>query len=158
LSKPTLAGSVRRYSNQALEQLTEAFGRFARPQHPEKSLVELQRLLEDIRSSSPRSTRPARVRAVNAERRLGDEQVARLLARYSDGVAAHSVGQEFGVAAATVMRLVRKHGAAVHDLGPSEDVMTQAAKLYESGLSVQKVADRLGFDKSTMLRELKAHG
>jgi transposase-like protein len=95
---------------------------------------------------------------MNAERQLGEEQVAALLARYTEGASAQEVSREFGVSAAAVMRLVRKHGIAVHNPLSSADVMKQAAELYKSGSSVQRVADQVGVSKSTMLRELKKAG
>ncbi len=157
-SRSRMAGSVGGYSNQAIEALTEVLARFARPKHPEKSLAELRRLLESVQHSSPRTPRTPRARAVNAEQKLGTEQVAALLARYSEGVSCQVVGQEFGISGAAVMRLVRKYERPLHLKGMSVEVLTQAAELYESGLSLQRVADRVGIPKWTLQREFKKAG
>ena len=153
-----MAGSVGGYSNQAIEALTEVLARFARPKHPEKSLAELRRLLENAQNSAPRPARTPRVRAVSTEQKLGRKQVEALLSRYREGGSANALGQEFDLSAASVVRLVRKHGLTVNDRLPSGDVIRQGTELYESGLSVQQVADRVGVPKSTLLKELKKAG
>jgi transposase-like protein len=153
-----VAGSVTRYSNQALEGLTAALARFAAPQHPEKTLEELEGLLERIRATPQRVEPVAEVRIHNAERRLGPEQVEHLIARYASGMSAQAVAREFNIGAATVLRLVRRAGVAVRDGRPSPATIAAAVALYKSGLSVQKVADQVGVPKSTLLRELKRAG
>lgn len=120
---------------------------FARPVHPEKTLEELQALLARIEKSELRAARPEPVRAVSMER-LDDKQLAELLARYEAGASANEIGLELGVAAASVMRIVRKYGLTVHDRFPSDPVVRKAIGLYESGLSLQRVADRIGYSKS----------
>jgi DNA invertase Pin-like site-specific DNA recombinase len=149
-----LAGSVKGYSNQAMSLLAGALGRFAQPVHPELTLEELQQLLERIRASEPRAAVPGRVRSVNTERKLGEERVAELLARYTDGTSAHAIGLEFGISTASVMRLVRSHGLEPHDRVVSDEIVREAAKLYDSGLSLQRVADQVGTNKSTVRRAL----
>jgi AraC-like DNA-binding protein len=152
------AGSVEGYSNQAIAALTEVLGHFARPRHPEKSLAELQQLFESIENSSPRPARVVRTRAVSAERKLGKDQVAALLARYAEGISCQVVGQEFGVSGAAVMRLVRKHGQPLHPKLASPELVAEAAELYKSGLSLQRVADQVGITKWTLQREFKKVG
>lgn len=153
-----LAGSVKGYSNQTLETFVEALSQFANPKHPEKTLEELQRLYAHIQAS-PEAERPSRETHIhNVERRLGPEQVERLLAQYAAGDSAQEVGRAFSVGAASVMRLVRQHGLEVHEYKLTTSVIREAAALYESGLSVQRVATRLGVAKPSLLRALKAAG
>lgn len=149
-----MAGSVSGYSNQALALLAAALSQFARPLHPDKSLEELQQLLLAVENSEPRSAAGTRARAINTERKLGDERVAELLIRYTEGASAHAMSQEFGIATANVMRLVRKHGLGVHERLPSSEIITKAAELYESGLSLQRVADKVKVPKSTIRKAL----
>lgn len=153
-----MAGSVEGYSNQGLEQLVEVLGRFARPQHPEKSLAELQRLLEDVQNAEPRPERTTRKRAVKTEQRVGDDRISLLLSHYAQGGSAQAVGREFEVSAATVMRLVRKHGLEINSRLPSPEVVAEAAELYASGFTVRELADQFGTSKPTMLRQLKKVG
>lgn len=89
---------------------------------------------------------------MNAERKL--ERVAERLAQYSEGASAHAVGLELGISAASVMRLVRKHGFEPHERVLSDDVIREAAQLYESGLSLHRAADRDGTNKWTIRRAL----
>jgi Helix-turn-helix domain len=80
--------------------------------------------------------------------------VAELVVRYAEGTSAHAVGLEFSISAASVMRLVRSHGLEPHDRMMSDEVVRAAAKLYASGLSLQRVADQVGTNKSTIRRAL----
>lgn len=121
-------------------------------------MAELRRLLERIKNSEPRQPRAPRIRAVTAESQLGADGVEALLARYQSGVSAHSIAQDLGISAAGVTRLVRKHGLEVHDPLPSDEIVKQAGELYASGLSLQRVADRVGVPKSTVRKVLIATG
>jgi transposase-like protein len=108
--------------------------------------------------AEPRPVREAPVRPPSAGEKLGDVRTVELLERYASGASAQAVGREFGISAAAVMWLVRRHGFSVNDRKPSADVVARGAELYRSGLSVQRVANELGVNKSTMLRELKRAG
>jgi hypothetical protein len=130
----------------------------ARPQHPEKSRQELERLLKTVLASPERTPSPSRIRAARAETALGPENVLAILESYAQGESAHAIGKEFSISAASVMRLVRKQGLPVHDRGLAIDTVRFATELYSSGLSLQKVADRLLVPKSTVRRELLAAG
>ena len=118
------------------------------------SLEQLRALLTKIEQSQPRAKSRPRVRAVSAERKLGEEQTAALIERYSAGASANALSKEFGVPAASIMRLVRKHGLEVHVRLPSGETVAKAAELYESRLSLQRVADQLLVPKSSIRRAL----
>jgi DNA invertase Pin-like site-specific DNA recombinase len=149
-----MAGQDTRYSNPKLPLLGAALGRFARPQHPEKTLEELTQLIERIDGSEARPARTPRKRAINSERQLGSDRLDELLTRYATGASANAVAREFGISAPSVIRIVRKHGLDAHERLPSGEVVREAADLYASGLSLQKVADRVGVSKSTLRRAL----
>lgn len=121
-------------------------------------MSELRRLLEHIRNSEPRQPRAPRIRAVTAESQLGAEGVDGLLARYQAGESAHSIAHDLGISAAGVMRLVRKHGLVIHDPLPSDEVVKLAGELYESGMSLKRVADQVDVPKSTVRKALIASG
>jgi transposase len=75
--------------------------------------------------------------------------VSELVAKYETGSPAQALADEFGVGISTVLRIVRSQGGAVRGHGVSDETRDEACRLYHSGLSVQKVADRLELTQST---------
>jgi hypothetical protein len=140
--RASTAGSVTRYSNYSLEHLSAALSRFATPHPDEKSLEQLEALFQKI-ATSPRKQAKSAPRIHDAARRLGPERVRELVAKYEAGSPAQSLAVEFEVGISTVLRILRSQGGAVRGHGVSEEIRNEACRLYESGLSVQKVPDRL---------------
>jgi DNA invertase Pin-like site-specific DNA recombinase len=152
-----LAGSITRYSKNALQDLGSALLRFAHPEGDEKTVEELEALIERIERSPARTSIKA-PRIHDAAKRLGAERVLELVAKYDAGSPAQALADEFEIGISTVLRLVRSQGGNVRGHGVSDEVRAEARRLYESGLSVQKVADRLELTKTVALRTIQKSG
>lgn len=147
-----LAGVVTDTSNlTSAEALVEALYLFANPEHPEKSLEELEELLAQTMAGTPRP-------AIATKRRLTPERIADIVAAYEAGGSAQAVGQRCDVGVSTVLRLVRREGGTVRNQPMPRNVLIEGVRLYESGMSLQKVVDRLEVSKSSLLRGFKEYG
>lgn len=151
------AGLVVAYSNQDIEALTAVLARIARPVHPEKTVEELEALLKRIRTN-PVERVPTPSRSHRIDARLEPEQLDAIFDAYAAGDSATAVAAAFGVSESSVKRLVRQRGGEIRLQPLPRNLIAKAAALYESGMSVQAVADELRVPKSTLLRTLKKHG
>ncbi len=146
------------HPSKSRDLLYGALGNFAQARDGEKPLEQLQRLLSQIETAPLVMVCPKPIRVHSVERRLGADQVAALLRRYSEGTSAQAVASEFGTSVSSVVRLVRKHGGHVHGKPLATDVLKQAGELYATGLSVQRVALELRVPKTSLLRAMKNAG
>lgn len=159
LSKPILAGLVTPYSNQAAaEALVEALYVFSTPRHLEYSLEELEKLYSDIQSNPAPIREEPTPQARNAQRRLGPERVKEVVEKYAAGRSSQSLGKEYGVGPNAVLGMVRRSGGVLRNQPLDDATAQKAVRLYESGLSLQRVADRLQKPKMTIRRELLRRG
>jgi hypothetical protein len=90
--------------------------------------------------------------------RLTNEQRAALVADYEAGVPTTELTTRYGLAKGTVLRLLEEAGIAMRRQGLSKGVAEQARLLYESGLSVAAVGERLGQAPTSMARALRRLG
>jgi hypothetical protein len=94
-------------------------------------------------------------------RRLTD---AEIIALYASGLDSLTVGIQAGCDANTVLNIVRAAGGTVRPSGGRKPLakslipIEEAARLYDSGLSVHEVADRAGIDHATMRQRLIRFG
>jgi DNA invertase Pin-like site-specific DNA recombinase len=131
--------------------------RFARPVHPEKTVEELELMLERIKAE-PRQQTPPRPGFQKLDLRLGDETMDEIVRRYNAGEGSPAIARDYGIAPSALIRALRVRGVRIREQVLSEDVVARAAQLYESGLPVQRVADKLHVAKSTLLRAMKKAG
>jgi DNA invertase Pin-like site-specific DNA recombinase len=131
--------------------------RFARPVHPEKTVEELEAMLERIKAEPRRETKH-RPGFQELSLRLGDEVMDEIVRRYEAGEGSPTIAREYGVAPSALIRALRARGVRIREQVLSDEVVARAAQLYESGLPVQRVADELHVAKSTLLRALKKAG
>jgi hypothetical protein len=95
------------------------------------------------------------------KRTLTDAEIVDL---YLSGLDSYTVGLRGNLDATIVCKLVRAAGHQVRKRGgrkllTAHDIpIDQAIRLYESGLSVQAVADRARVDRVTMVGALKRAG
>lgn len=95
------------------------------------------------------------------QRTLTDSEIVQM---YLSGTDSMTVGLEAHCDGQTVLNLVRAAGYQTRKPGgvkrnrQSSLTVEDAAKLYQSGLSVQEVADRAGLDRETMANRLRQHG
>lgn len=93
-------------------------------------------------------------RAVTAPRRkwrrLNDEVRAQVVARYSAGETTTVLATEFGVAKSTIIGILRANNVVVRRQPMMAQQVGEAARLYESGLSLSQVATALDVNQETM--------
>jgi predicted transcriptional regulator len=77
---------------------------------------------------------------------------------YEAGATTTQLRQQFSVSQDTVVRLLRRHGVVTRHKGLSDSDLQQARELYESGLPVAKVGEKLGRAPSTVRRALVQAG
>lgn len=155
-NKPVVAGSVEGYPNRSIEILTDSLHRFARADETETPVAELEELLEHLQGEGFERPAPPRVHSI--DRRLPEEVLDAIVQRYEGGESTQAIATAYDIGAASVNRLLRRHGAAVREQAISEDVVKKAVRLYESGLAVHAVASELGVAKTSLLRALKKAG
>ena len=57
-----------------------------------------------------------------------------------------------------MIRLLRDAGITIRNQGLSDDQITKAAQLYDSGLSLAKIGATFNVDHGTVWRQLKKRG
>ena len=79
-------------------------------------------------------------------RRLRNDQIDDLVAGYGHGYTVYPLANEFAINRETVSLILRRRGVAIRhrsrSLGPEQ--VTLASELYGQGLSLARVAERLG--------------
>ena len=103
---------------------------------------QLNDLIETARASTP-TIRPNRHIPEKAALRLNLDQVGQLIALYSQGDSIYQLAGHFNIHRGTVKDHLRRAGIEIH-LGTqpklSESDKSEIVKLYESGLSIHKIA------------------
>ncbi len=101
-------------------------------------------------------TREPRVR--RSWTRLSDEARRDLVARYEAGETSTVLAEEYGVAKSTILGILRTNNVVVRRQPLESAVVAEAARLYESGLSLSRVAERLRVNQETMRVAIIAAG
>ncbi len=83
-------------------------------------------------------------------KRLNDEARAQVVARYSAGETTTVLATEFGVAKSTIIGILRANNVVVRRQPMTAQQVGEAARLYESGLSLSQVATALDVNRETM--------
>ncbi len=133
-------------------------GRYANPRYPEKSLEELQHLLELARSEqvSVGELQPTVIR--NIKRRLGRELIAELVAAYESGVTTIELMQRYDLSKTSVLKLLREAGVTLRRQPMTSNQVEHAQQLYESGNSLATVAEKVQMPTESVRRSLLEHG
>ena len=130
-------------------------GRLANPVFPERSLEQLTELAADLeRHSYPRSEPQPSVKLSLLT--PGDK--ANLVAAYREGATAAALAKRYGLSKGTVLNLLDRNHVAKRRRPPSIETLKQATLLYEHGLSLAAIAERLDVPQSTLRRHLKKKG
>jgi transposase-like protein len=102
-----------------------------------------------------RNDRPVPAR----QRRLSESQRQAVVVAYEAGASMAELAQSHAVHRHTISLLLRKAGVAIRQTTEmSRDEIDQAIQLYESGLSLQKIGDQVGWNHNTIYRHLKTRG
>ena len=82
--------------------------------------------------------------------RLSDEARTAVIERYEAGETSTALAEAFGVAKSTILGILRANSVVVRRQPLTAEQVSEAARLYESGLSLSEVADRLHVNQETM--------
>jgi DNA-directed RNA polymerase specialized sigma24 family protein len=91
-------------------------------------------------------------------RRLQVEIIERIVAEYAAGTTAAELGQRYGIAKSSVLRLLRQAGELVRHPRISPAETARLIQLYEAGLPQQDIAERLGRSPSAVWHCLRRAG
>ncbi len=104
---------------------------------------------------SPRKFQPRVRRSWN---RLSDEARDEVAVRYEGGDTTTQLAEDYGVAKSTIIGILRERKVVVRRQSLSPEQVKAAAQLYESGLSLSQVAERLKVNQETMRVAIIAAG
>ena len=82
--------------------------------------------------------------------RLSDEARTAVIERYEAGETSTALAQAYGVAKSTILGILRANSVVVRRQPLTAEQVGEAARLYNSGLSLSQVADRLKVNQETM--------
>jgi transposase-like protein len=123
------------------------------------SLGELEKLAQQARviQPIPASVETGRLLTRSLRRRLPPQVIDELVARYTAGDTIRALSREYGVSRSGVCQLLQDEGVALREHGISPDDEEEAVRLYESGLTIRQVAERIGASHGTIQRVLNKH-
>ncbi|WP_298875341.1 helix-turn-helix domain-containing protein [uncultured Microbacterium sp.] len=91
--------------------------------------------------------------------RLSPASQDEVVRRYSDGSATSTaLAEEFKVAKSTILRILRENNVVVRRQPLTGTQVTQAKRLYKSGLSLSEVAAQMSVNQETMRVAIIAAG
>ena len=106
--------------------------------------------LREILSSVSDSSRSPQPRARRPWTRLSDEARGEVAARYGVGETTPALAEAFGVAKSTIIGILREYNVVVRRQPLTAEQVGEAARLYESGLSLSQVAKQMSVNQETM--------
>jgi transposase len=117
-------------------------------------------LLTYARSTPPAQPvrRPDRRRERRVGKRLRAETIERVITEYVAGATAAELGQRYGLAKSSVLRLVRQAGECVRHPRLSATETAQLVALYDAGLAQKDIAERLAKSPSAVWHCLRRLG
>jgi len=102
---------------------------------------------ESNRPSGPQITDfrgPNRRKVENPQTLLAPEQVTQLVAEYTDGTPVKVLANRYGIARQTVSEHARRAGAIRRPKVLDEAGVAHIVSLYESGLGIDRIGERVG--------------
>ncbi|MFZ1301666.1 MAG: hypothetical protein WAQ27_03805 [Candidatus Microsaccharimonas sp.] len=78
--------------------------------------------------------------------------------RYGAGETTTALAQEYGVAKSTIIGILRARNVVMRRQPLTTEQVSEAARLYKSGLSLSQVAERLRINQETMRTAILAAG
>ena len=78
-----------------------------------------------------------------------------MAAEYESGATVYELATGFGCNRTTVPERLKKAGVAMRLKSPSIEVVDEMLNLYQSGMSLQKVGEHIGFSSGTVTNYLK---
>lgn len=96
----------------------------------------------------------ARPRVHNAQKRLGPDKVAQLIADYQAGEPSTALTQRYHLGKGTVLKILKDHGITMRRQGFPTDRLQEAIQCYAGGWSTQRIGDHLSCDKESVRQAL----
>lgn len=81
-----------------------------------------------------------------------------MAARYAEGATVSQLAEEFACHPKTAALRLKAHGVEMRFRPPSDADIGRFVELYNSGLSLVKVATETGFSSKTVMNYLRARG
>lgn len=88
------------------------------------------------------------------QRHLSADEQGEVVKSYQAGKTINAVAREFRLHRTTVTSILDRHGVPVRSHYMTEKHLDEARMLYESGLSLARIGDRLSFDAQTVRTHL----
>jgi AraC-like DNA-binding protein len=102
------------------------------------------------RSRDPRAT----TKPISDAAHLSHEEQVKVVTMYQAGKTINAVAREFKLHRTTVTAILDRHDVPVRPHYMTQSHVDQARVLYESGSSLARIGDRLGFDAQTVRTHL----
>lgn len=137
---------------------------FSNPKKPIKTLI--RRVLKGTKTPNfrlqptPMSDErgPVREKSRQSQTRLSASIRAEVLEGYAAGTPVQVLARRFGVHRSTVREIARRAGVQPRRMAPTEEVQTEAARLYMEGLTLAQVSQRLGISDDSVRAAVLAAG
>ena len=135
----------------------ELSGLFANPR-PTSFMQVVGSVVKVLDEIQPRSRREPASGRRRRKVHLTGAQMQELLASYAGGSTILELAAQFDIGRTTVSKHLKQHGVSVRLQGLGEEEIALAIELYRLGLSVARVAERVGCAPNTVRAELMAAG
>lgn len=113
-------------------------------------------LLEAAVQPATPVTRVPRLRVT--QRRITGDEVQAVLAGYRAGKSVYELATEHSCHRTTIRGILKRSGVTMRRIPAREDQIREMVRLYESGLSLVKVGEQVGFSDGTVHRYLREQG
>jgi hypothetical protein len=123
-------------------------------------LGELTKLVQQSRKSHPMPApiEPARVPTRALRRRFAPQKIEELVTRYTAGEAIRALSREYSVSRSGLRQLLRGEDVALREQGITPEDAERAVRLYETGLTIRQVVEKVGSSYGTIQRMLNEKG
>jgi hypothetical protein len=91
-------------------------------------------------------------------RRLSPQETAELVTRYNAGEVSPALSKEYGISKCGLLQLLRKEGVSLRKQAITPEDAKRAARLYESGLTIDEVVEQIDSSYSTVRKVLHQSG
>ncbi|WP_454173149.1 hypothetical protein [Microbacterium maritypicum] len=120
---------------------------------------ELRRAHHHIRSDAAAESRMLSARRERKPQpHISEARADQIVEAYMAGGTVYDLAREFDCHRVTISAVLKRRGVTLRRLSPSDEQVSEMIRLYESGLSLSKVGERLGFNATTVLHRLRAAG
>jgi hypothetical protein len=106
----------------------------------------------------PTVAEAAPVPSRSIRRRLAPKVIEELVARYTAGESIRALSWQHGLSRSGLSHFLEGEGVVLREQGITPEGAERAVRLYESGLTIRQVAERLGSSHGTIQRVLNKQG